>query len=641
MAAFGISFPKLTLSRPSIPKTDTNIVPSSSTPTNNTRNLSLSIKNVPSQPLHYDVSSTTTTTATVKKKLISTPTMLAIDGETKQLPKNLSVFNELQLDEEAEDINEKRKRTKNSTNVAVSSLFSSTRTIDDRPDIRLLPSIDSKQILHESIDQEKQISQERRSNHTFTPPTSSLSNDSLSDDLHVTLSSFSVDLPQLKYAIEKFLVDDNNPVYEVAEEFSTDCSHSHQDCHETNNHNSHVTMSALQHDQIDNTELYSMHKNDVNNEIPTDSSHMSNSFKWYVSELRINRPLIYRTQCINRQETIKNRKLSHSVNDLMHIYNVKKHSEIGKYKIISKKTDDIAYSTLSLQNIHNQQIYSQSNDNIILNNYLSCTDDDFNISNSNENIKQISPLIIQRTLNRSLSRDDTLIRNESVKKKLFDILNDDELENACIEDMSLEFEKMTITHHHRRDLPIINSFSSSSDDEAIYSSPPNELHLPPPLSSSYNENLSTHTNNTTECYLGRSRLITTSLDKIPMNNNAYDHLSPSYILRPSYESTQPSWYTSPSPQWRTDDQLPMTSILKRHSLKNDSYLNGTDNINHNQLVTDYDIKENRFIPKYNHHRKEPKHVSYSLMNTSTPLVDDSTPMLPIIQDKSPNLLMFI
>ncbi|CAF4335560.1 unnamed protein product, partial [Adineta steineri] len=189
-------------------------------------------------------------------------------------------------------------------------------------------------------------------------------------------------------------------------------------------------MSALQHDQIENTELYSMHEKDVNNEIPTDSSHMSNSFKWYVSELRINRPLIYRTQCINRQETIKNRKLSHSVNDLMHIYNVKKHSEIGKYKIISKKTDDIAYSTLSLQNIHNQQIYSLSNDNIILNNYLSCTDDDFNISNSNENIEQISPLIIQRTLNRSLSRDDTLIRNESVKKKLFDILNDDELENA-------------------------------------------------------------------------------------------------------------------------------------------------------------------------------------------------------------------
>ncbi|CAF4690221.1 unnamed protein product, partial [Rotaria magnacalcarata] len=72
---------------------------------------------------------------------------------------------------------------------------------------------------------------------------------------------------------------------------------------------------------------------------------------------------------------------------------------------------------------------------------------------------------------------DKLIRNESVKQKLFDILNDDELENACLEDMSQEFEQLSFTHdHHRRDLPIINSFSSSSDD-ALYSSPPDELHL--------------------------------------------------------------------------------------------------------------------------------------------------------------------
>jgi hypothetical protein len=92
MAAFGVSFPKLTLCRSTTSKADTNTI--STTPTKTTRTLSLSIKNVPSQALHYDVSTTT-----IKKKPSSIATILAIDGETKQLPKNLSVFNELQLDD--------------------------------------------------------------------------------------------------------------------------------------------------------------------------------------------------------------------------------------------------------------------------------------------------------------------------------------------------------------------------------------------------------------------------------------------------------------------------------------------------------------------------------------------------------------
>lgn len=101
MAAFGISFPKLTLSRSSISKADAN-VPSdklkAAPTTATTRTLSLSIKNVPSQPLHYDVSTTT-----AKKKPTTIATILAIDGESKQLPKNLSVFNELQIDESKSD----------------------------------------------------------------------------------------------------------------------------------------------------------------------------------------------------------------------------------------------------------------------------------------------------------------------------------------------------------------------------------------------------------------------------------------------------------------------------------------------------------------------------------------------------------
>lgn len=93
MAAFGITFPKLSLCRSTTSKVDPN---ANSTPTTatSTRTVSLSIKNVPSQPLHYDIS-----TSTAKKKTTSMATILAIDGETKQLPKNLSVFNELQLDD--------------------------------------------------------------------------------------------------------------------------------------------------------------------------------------------------------------------------------------------------------------------------------------------------------------------------------------------------------------------------------------------------------------------------------------------------------------------------------------------------------------------------------------------------------------
>ena len=244
-------------------------------------------------------------------------------------------------------------------------------------------------------------------------------------------------------------------------------------------------------------------------------------------------------------------------------------------------------------------------------------------------------LIKRRTLDQSVGKADTLIRNESVKKKLFDILNDDELENACLEDMSDDSEKISPELHG--DLQPLNSFSSSSDD-ALYSSPPSEPYFPPPhpslLSSSYNEIPSANINRTSEYYFGRSRLMTTSLDKIPIN--AY---SPSTcLLRPSYEQMRPTWYTSPSPQWRMDDQLPMGSILKRHSSRNGNESNRLLSTN----IAEYDVEENKNIQKYNHHyRKEQKRVNYSLMHPPTALVENSPTVCPIIQDKSSNLLMFI
>lgn len=251
MAAFGISFPKLTFSRSATSKADTNTISTTTTttpspPSANTRTLSLSIKNVPSQPLHYDVSTTTIITVP-KKKPTSIATILAIDGETKQLPKNLSVFNELQLDDgkinkhslfcaiktqgnypctclEAGDISEKRRRQENSSDVIVSSSLSPMGTIDHRPDIRFLANIDSKNILYDSQQEEKILIPQRRSSHTFTPPTTSLSHNSSSNDLHFASSGMSVDLPQLKYAIEKFLVDEDDPVFQIAEEFPSGSS---------------------------------------------------------------------------------------------------------------------------------------------------------------------------------------------------------------------------------------------------------------------------------------------------------------------------------------------------------------------------------------------------------------------------------
>jgi hypothetical protein len=111
MAAFGISFPKLTLCRSTATiKTDMNTLPTSTSiptvvketttnaatvlSTSTVRTLSLSIRNVPSQSLHYDVSTTAG-----KKKTSTIASMLAIDGETKQLSKTLSVYNELQIDD--------------------------------------------------------------------------------------------------------------------------------------------------------------------------------------------------------------------------------------------------------------------------------------------------------------------------------------------------------------------------------------------------------------------------------------------------------------------------------------------------------------------------------------------------------------
>lgn len=102
------------------------------------------------------------------------------------------------------------------------------RNIHPYPDIQVYTTADSKPISNDFKNADNLLMDSHRSNHTFTPPTTSLSPHSSSNDLHVTSSSFSVDLPQLKYAIEKFLLDDDDPVYQFVDEFPSGSFFSHQ-----------------------------------------------------------------------------------------------------------------------------------------------------------------------------------------------------------------------------------------------------------------------------------------------------------------------------------------------------------------------------------------------------------------------------
>ena len=132
-----------------------------------------------------------------------------------------------------------------------------------------------------------------------------------------------------------------------------------------NDRQQNVTTSIVHdylQDQTCTTEIHSVH-----DKIGRSArvSQMSNHMKWYVSELRIHKPLIYRTQWTNTQSNSKQRQLSHSVNDLIKTYD----PENGNYQVISKTTDDSVHSTLSLRDFHQQQVRHRSDDNILRNSY--------------------------------------------------------------------------------------------------------------------------------------------------------------------------------------------------------------------------------------------------------------------------------
>jgi hypothetical protein len=149
-----------------------------------------------------------------------------------------------------------------------------------------------------------------------------------------------------------------------------------------------LKQQQQQHDKIDNTEHHPIPEKNINDDVSSRPPSVSNSMKWYVSELRINRPLIYQTQWTNEQQRSSNRKLSHSVNDLKQFYNVINCQKNDKNNVTTRKTDGVVYySTLSLQNFNNQhqQYRHQSDDNILFNNHLSRTDNnDINSLQSDE-----------------------------------------------------------------------------------------------------------------------------------------------------------------------------------------------------------------------------------------------------------------
>ena len=276
--------------------------------------------------------------------------------------------------------------------------------IDHRADIRFLANVDSKPVFSDSKDQDaKHVVQERPSNHTFTPPTSTLSNQSSAHDLHQILSSISVDLPQLNYAIEKFLVDEDNPVYHVLDEFppilpsfqqgrrmragsSSHLRSLHDLDHHTHVSSSNQTASDLpptRTDRVGNAEIHSTSEKHIHDDKRPSPPSMSHSMKWYVSELRINRPLIYRTQWNHGLPQETSRKLSHSFDDLNDAYVSKSRT---RHCTQQGNSDGIAHSALSLQNFaHPQQpVRHQSDESIPLENHLSCTDEDFNRFQSDE-----------------------------------------------------------------------------------------------------------------------------------------------------------------------------------------------------------------------------------------------------------------
>ena len=111
-------------------------------------------------------------------------------------------------------------------------------------------------------------------------------------------------------------------------------------------------------------------------------SIMSNHLKWYVSELRINRPLVYRTSTkFGHQQRDHHRQFSRSFHDLNQVCNQQHRSSDRQQLKMPQEFHQTIYSTSSLE--HWNQSASdrryQSNECIFRSDHWSAAEDDQNL----------------------------------------------------------------------------------------------------------------------------------------------------------------------------------------------------------------------------------------------------------------------
>lgn len=238
--------------------------------------------------------------------------------------------------------------------------------------------------------------QQRASNQTFTPPTSSLSNQSSNNDLHLTLSSISIDFPQLYYPIEKCLDQEDDPQFHTVEELPADSALTSLGTVNENEDHSQVKIVEVTEHLIEENPSIQINETMIDErKLPENQTNyssfsiMSNHLKWYVSELRINRPLVYRTSTSFGQQRDHHRRFSHSFNDLNQVCHRQPRSTDRHQPKMSKEFHQTIHSTLSLE-YWNQSIvadrHHQSNECIFRSDHWSTKENNQNLVLSVPNI---------------------------------------------------------------------------------------------------------------------------------------------------------------------------------------------------------------------------------------------------------------
>ncbi|CAF0729354.1 unnamed protein product [Didymodactylos carnosus] len=612
--------------------------------------------------LQKAISNRTKTVEQIKK-----PALLSIrnvpDNDRILCPKNLSVFNETQAINMSLPNEQTMPLKKNDErNLILGSLSSVQNKCDELPSNNHVPSLLVPKYSQEKIKSSLQspITQSSPFYSDINFPTSvsctplsSMMNNQQQQSKRVskpnivnTTSNSRIQI--LNYAVEHCLDD---LTYDVAEEFKSFIAN-----------NSPKSSSQSETTQSENVTAYgeqeSMEMNDgeADNVCLTHEVEFCNKTKWYISELRINRQPIYRTYWTNSRGKKKyhsiNRKLSNSVNDLKYfissncLHNKNATSNDG---IIQQPT----HSSLSLQNYDLLRSESTAVDNCDRRK----SEDNISCPNTNlqthTNYKDFQTCYVQNEnskrsnniyLTDIVEQKNNLITNELVKKKLLDILNDDELENACIEDLDYEFEKISLS----------TGFCSTTDeqlssDDALYYSPDTDNHLKyNTISMSYDAGLSSSNYAVTDSRLHRTK-----------SDNQHTEVNMSKTNFNNKTMNIPSWYSSPLPHWRTDDSelynntnvninnvatsfgMVAEQCMRKRSDSITMIISSTDDsTDHINQVNDddvadckissklirtvqYGIKENKRKQRYRHHRRNEQYKLVSKQNT-LPLHTNST-----------------